>query len=156
VLVRSTDVVCLDCRARYPLPSGATVTDGTCDDCGLPLARVERGRTFELCLDPGCEALYDVVTDAFDRAWDCPDCGADLRVERARGRVYLACDDRRDCETTVSIPDGLVVGECDCGLPVFETATGRRCADGACDRDWDPRRDGPDGRETDDDASRAG
>ena len=149
VLVRSRDVVCVDCRARYPLPSGATVADGNCDDCGLPLLRVERGRAFEVCLDPGCEALADAVTEAFDRVWDCPDCGSDLRVKRARGRVFLGCDDYPDCETTFSVPAGVVVGHCDCGLPVFETASGRRCVDGSCDRDWERRAD----RRRGDDAS---
>jgi DNA topoisomerase-1 len=137
VLVRSRDVVCHDCGDRYPLPSGATVRDATCD-CGLPRLRVVRGRVLDVCLDPGHEPLVDAVADAFDRAFDCPDCGAALPVRRAPGRVYLGCE-TPDCGATFSIRDGPIVGDCDCGLPVFETASGVRCADGDCDRDWTPR-----------------
>jgi DNA topoisomerase-1 len=155
VLVRSRDVVCTGCRAQYPLPSGSTVRDTACPDCGLPELRVERGRAFDLCLDPGCSPLAAAVVDAFDRVWDCPDCGSPLRVRRARGRVYLDCasdsDPDADCGATFSIPAGVVVGDCDCGLPVFETASGTRCADGSCDRDW-TRRPDADGTRADDGA----
>jgi DNA topoisomerase-1 len=30
------------------------------------------------------------------------------------------------------MPSGLVVGDCDCGLPLFETAGGTRCLDASC------------------------
>ncbi|MGZ0746873.1 topoisomerase DNA-binding C4 zinc finger domain-containing protein [Haloparvum sp. AD34] len=128
------DVVCLACDASYGLPSGASVTDRTCEDCGLPKIRVERGEPFQLCLDPSCERLPDVVAERFDGEWDCPDCGADLEVREAPGRVFLGCTDYPDCETTFSMPNGVVVDDCPCGLPVFETPTGKRCLDGTCDR----------------------
>jgi DNA topoisomerase-1 len=128
-------VACLDCDARYGLPAGATVLDRRCPDCGLPLARVERGEAFEVCVDAGCDALADRVAARFDGRYDCPDCGRALRTVRARGRTFLGCAGHPDCETTFSIPAGVVVGDCACGLPVFETATGRRCVDPTCDRD---------------------
>ena len=132
-LVRSRgDVVCLDCEERWGLPAGASVTDATCKTCGLPKIRVERGEAFHLCLDAACDPMAAAVRDRFDRVWDCPDCDGELTVESAPGRVYLACDRRPECETTFSIPSGIVVDECDCGLPVFETATGRDCLDASC------------------------
>jgi DNA topoisomerase-1 len=30
------------------------------------------------------------------------------------------------------MPSGVAVDECACGLPIVETATGRRCLDGTC------------------------
>jgi DNA topoisomerase-1 len=136
VLVRAGgDVACLGCPARYGLPSGATVLDRPCPDCGLPRLRVERGEAFEVCLDAACDPLAERVADRFDGRYDCPDCGASLEARRARGRSYLGCADAPDCETTFSIPAGVVVGDCACGLPVFETATGRRCVDPSCDCD---------------------
>jgi DNA topoisomerase-1 len=147
VLVRANGVVCTDCGARHALPAGASVLDRTCD-CGLPLVRVERGDAFEVCADASCDPLADAVAEALDRRWDCPDCGRDLRVRRARGRVYLACDGDGSqaegadgdgsaddgCGLTASLPAGRTVGECACGLPVIETGSGRRCADGSCER----------------------
>jgi len=143
-------VACLACDAEYGLPSGATVTDRACEDCGLPLVRVERGDAFHVCLDPGCDPLAERVSERFDGVWDCPDCDGALGVRRAEGRVFLGCTTYPDCETTFSFPSGVVVGECDCGLPAFETATGRRCLDGTCDV-WD--RDG--GKPDDDPAGGA-
>ena len=135
-LVRSRgDVVCLDCERRWGLPAGASVTDATCDDCGLPKIRVERGEPFHLCLDPGCDPLEDAVRDRFDRVWGCPDCEGRLTVQSAPGRVFLGCERYPACETTLSIPAGVAVDECACGLPVFETATGRRCLDPTCPLD---------------------
>ncbi len=118
---------------EYSLISGATVTDATCDDCGLPTMRVERGAVFEVCIDRACQPLDDAVRERFDREWSCPDCGSDLRIIRRRGRLLAGCDAYPDCETAFTVPAGVVVGECDCGLPVFETARGRRCLDGTCD-----------------------
>lgn len=133
-LVRTGGAVAgLDSGVRYVLPAGATVLDETCDDCGLPRIRADRGATFELCLDRACESLDDLVRERFDREWTCPDCGSELRIIRRGGRLLAGCDAYPDCETAFSIPAGVVVGECDCGLPVFETARGRRCLDGACD-----------------------
>jgi DNA topoisomerase-1 len=132
-LVRSHgDVVCLDCETRRGLPAGASVTDATCDECGLPKIRVERGEAFHLCLDPSCDPLDGAVRDRFDRVWNCPDCGGELTVQSAPGRVFLGCEHYPECETTFSIPSGVAVDECECGLPVFETADGRRCLDGTC------------------------
>jgi DNA topoisomerase-1 len=126
-------VVDLESDAEYPLVSGATVLEETCPDCGLPRMRVERGDAFEVCIDRACDPLDDAVRERFDREWACPDCGSDLRVIRRRGRLLLGCDAYPDCETAFTIPAGVVVDECACGLPVFETATGRRCLDGTCD-----------------------
>jgi DNA topoisomerase-1 len=130
-LIRSgTDVTCLDCEARFGLPSGASMIEPTCE-CGLPRFRVERGETFELCLDRECGSLLDAVRASFDRAWDCPNCESDLRVLR-RGGLIAGCERYPDCETGFVIPDGRVVGTCECGLPVFDTASARRCLDGEC------------------------
>ncbi|WP_435145291.1 topoisomerase DNA-binding C4 zinc finger domain-containing protein [Halobaculum sp. P14] len=128
------DVVCLGCDDRYGLPAGATVTDEACPDCGLPTMRVARGDVFELCVDVACESLNDAVRDALDRRFDCPDCGRDLRVRRHRGRLFLGCDGYPDCKTAFSIPAGEFAGTCECGLPLFETASGVRCLDGTCER----------------------
>ncbi|MFB6108215.1 MAG: Sjogren's syndrome/scleroderma autoantigen 1 family protein [Haloplanus sp.] len=124
----------VDSGARYPLVAGATVLDETCPDCGLPLMRVERGAVFEVCIDRACNPLDSAVRERFDRAWTCPDCGTDLRVIRRGGRLLVGCDAYPDCETAFTIPAGVVVDDCACGLPVFETATGRRCLDGTCER----------------------
>jgi DNA topoisomerase-1 len=130
-LVRvSGAVACTDCDARHGLPAGATVRDERCT-CGLPRLRVERGLALDVCLDRTCEPLVEAVADEFDRAWDCPDCGADLRVLR-RGGLLVGCDAYPDCEVAFSFPTGVVDGECDCGLPTFETGGGHRCLDGTC------------------------
>jgi DNA topoisomerase-1 len=126
-------VVGLDSEVRYGLPAGATVVDDTCDDCGLPRIRAECGATFEVCLDRTCESLDDAVRDRFDRAWTCPDCGSPLRIIRRGGRLLAGCDAYPDCESAFAIPAGVVADECPCGLPVFETARGRRCLDGTCE-----------------------
>jgi DNA topoisomerase-1 len=135
-LVRDTDgVACVTCDARYGLPADATVVDEQCPDCGLPRFRVERGHAFTCCLDRACESLDRAVTEAFDREYDCPDCGSPLRVIR-RGGLLLGCDAYPDCTFAVAVPDGIVTGECDCGLPVYEprAGDGTRCADGSCGR----------------------
>jgi DNA topoisomerase-1 len=124
------EVVCLACEDRYPLPSGATTTDDSCE-CGLPRIRVDRGETFELCLDYECESLLEAVRAAFGGEWDCP-CGGSLEIIR-RGGLLAGCEHYPDCETAFSIPDGTVVGDCECGLPAFETAGGRRCLDTGCE-----------------------
>jgi len=133
-LVRANGgVSCTGCDARYGLPADATVTGGRCEACGLPTARVERGRAFEVCLDRDCESLDDRVADAFDREWDCPDCEGDLRILR-RGGLLAGCERYPECDVAFSVPTGVAVDDCACGLPVFETASGRRCLDGTCDR----------------------
>jgi len=124
-------VTCLDCGERYGLPSGATVTDERCD-CGRPRLRVERGHPFDVCLDRECESLDAAVRAAFDGVWNCPDCGDDLRILR-RGGLLAGCDSYPDCEASFSLPAGTVVGECDCGLPLFDVGTRRRCLDGTCE-----------------------
>ncbi len=135
-LVRADGGVrCLDCDAEYGLPRDAAVL-GTVCECGLPEIAVERGRRFELCLARNCDhstSLDAAVRDAFDRAWDCPDCGADLRVLR-RGGLLLGCERYPDCDTGYAMPVGTLAGDCDCGLPVFEVGSGRRCVDSTCDR----------------------
>jgi DNA topoisomerase-1 len=135
VLVRTGgEVVCLDCGDQYPLPSGASVLESTCADCGLPTVRVERGNAFEVCLDRSCDPLDERVRERFDGEWSCPGCGKPLRVRRRGAGLVLGCDGYPDCETSVSIPAGIAVARCECGLPVFETAAGRRCLDATCDR----------------------
>jgi DNA topoisomerase-1 len=127
-------VTCLDCRTDYGLPRDATILTAADDcDCGCPRMRVERGRAFEVCLDRDCESLDEAVRAAFDREWDCPNCDGDLRVLR-RGGLLAGCEHYPDCETGWGIPTGAVVDECGCGLPVFETANGRRCLDSGCGR----------------------
>jgi DNA topoisomerase-1 len=133
-LVRARGAVtCPACDARYGLPTGASVTDESCADCGLPRIRVRRGATFLVCLDRDCDPLDDRVRAAFDREWDCPDCGGDLRVLR-RGGLVLGCERYPDCETSYAFPEGVRDGVCTCGLPAFETPSGRRCPDSGCDR----------------------
>jgi DNA topoisomerase-1 len=134
-LVRSGGgVSCPDCDDSYSLPADATVLEERCPDCGLPQFRAQRGQSFEVCLDYECESLDDRVRAAFDRAFDCPDCGENLRVLR-RGGLLLGCDAYPDCETSFSFPVGRHDGTCGCGLPVFETPTDRRCLDGGCQAD---------------------
>lgn len=125
-------VTCLGCEERYGLPAGAVVLADTCS-CGLPRMDVERGDAFEVCIDYACESLDDAVRERFDRAWDCPECGAALRVLR-RGGLIAGCERYPECETGFSIPDGTVAGDCDCGLPAFDTPSGQRCLDAACGR----------------------
>jgi DNA topoisomerase-1 len=125
-------VVCPDCDDSYGLPGGAEILDETCD-CGLPRLRVERGASFVVCLDRTCESLDERVRSAFDHEWDCPDCAGDLRVLR-RGGLILGCERYPDCDTGFAFPEGVHDGACACGLPAFETATGRRCLDSGCER----------------------
>jgi DNA topoisomerase-1 len=130
-LVRASGAVaCTACDARYALPAAASVREETCD-CGLPRLRVERGVALDVCLDRACEPLADAVRERFDRAWDCPACGDDLRVIE-RGGLLLGCDAYPDCEASFSFPAGIAEGTCDCGLPAFETGAGRRCLDSTC------------------------
>lgn len=131
-LVRARGTVtCIDCGDQYGLPAGATVRDDRCSDCELPRLRVERGTAIDLCLDRTCEPLVDAVADQFDREWNCPDCGDDLRVLR-RGGILVGCDAYPDCDTAFSLPVGTITDDCACGLPVFDTGSGRRCLDPSC------------------------
>lgn len=123
-------VACFRCEPTYGLPDGASVLEETCG-CGLPKMRVDRGATFELCLDRTCESLDAAVRERFDGEWTCPDCGGALRIIR-RGGLLAGCEHYPDCETGYVIPDGIVDGTCDCGLPTFETPQGRRCLDATC------------------------
>lgn len=123
---------CPDCTVEHPIPSDATILDDTCTACGLPRVRVQRGCSLVCC--PDCESLTDRVRDAFDRQWDCPDCKRKLRV-LYRGGILLGCDRYPDCEIAYSFPAGTHEGTCNCGLPVFKTATGRRCLDSGCEHD---------------------
>ncbi|AEH35775.1 endonuclease NucS domain-containing protein [Halopiger xanaduensis] len=135
-LVRSRGVHCIDCGARYGVPSDATIrNDGHNCDCGLPRMRVERGLAFNVCLDRDCESLDEAVSEAFDREWNCPEpgCDGDLRILR-RGGLIAGCEHYPDCDTGFAMPTGVVDGECACGLPTFETQSGTRCLDATCDR----------------------
>ncbi len=120
---------CLDCETAVPIPRDATVLDDTCSECGLPRVRVRRGCSLVCC--PDCESLTERVREGFDRQWGCPDCDGQLRV-LYRGGLLLGCDRYPDCETAYSFPTGIHDGTCGCGLPVFETASGRRCLDSGC------------------------
>ncbi|MFB6069517.1 MAG: DUF91 domain-containing protein [Halanaeroarchaeum sp.] len=122
-------VTCVACDASYPLPRDATVTDDTCEDCGLPTLSVERGEHFEVCLDRECESVDEVVRERFAGAWSCPDCETPLSVERHRG-LRANCP---DCERSHVIPSGLTDGTCACGLPAFVTPNGARCLDPECE-----------------------
>lgn len=132
-LVRTPAAVeCLDCDARHGIPREATLLDEPCATCGLPTMRVERGDAFDLCVDRRCESLDDRVRDRFDGAWDCPACGAPLRILR-RGGLIAGCESYPDCETGFSVPNGVLDGDCGvCGLPAFVTGAGTRCLDAAC------------------------
>ena len=132
-LVRTPTVVeCLGCDARHGVPRDATVLDEPCGTCGRPTMRVERGVAVVCCVDRACESLDDRVRESLDGAWDCPACGSPLRVLR-RGGLVAGCEAYPDCETSFAIPAGLVDGDCGtCGLPAFETSSGRRCLDAAC------------------------
>jgi DNA topoisomerase-1 len=135
-LVRTRgEIRCLDCAEQYGLPSGATVLDSCCPDCGLPQMRVERGAAFELCVDYACESLSAAVSERFDADYDCPDCGSPLRVRSPDGRLFFGCEGYPDCETSFSFPAGVVTDDCACGLPRFRTASGERCLDGSCEHD---------------------
>ncbi|PSQ24633.1 DUF91 domain-containing protein [Halobacteriales archaeon QS_9_67_17] len=123
---RSGALACTDCDRRHGLPAGATVLDSTCE-CGLPKVAVTRGDRFEVCADRSCEPLDAAVRERFDRAFDCPDCGRDLRVVRAGG-LLLGCDGYPDCDVSVSLPDAEHDGHCDCGFPTF----GGRCPAPTC------------------------
>ncbi|ARS89797.1 endonuclease NucS domain-containing protein [Natrarchaeobaculum aegyptiacum] len=134
-LVRSKGVHCVGCGTRYGVPTDATIhADGNRCDCGLPRMRVERGLAFNVCLDRDCESLDEAVQTAFDRAWDCPasDCDGDLRILR-RGGLIAGCEHYPDCDSGFVVPTGVVDGECACGLPTFDTTTGRRCLDATCE-----------------------
>jgi DNA topoisomerase-1 len=133
-LVRARGAVdCPDCGDRYGLPTDATVLDDRCPDCGLPRVRVRRGELFEICLDRDCDPLDEHVRERFDRAVDCPDCGDDLRVLRRDGLVF-GCESYPDCDVSFAVPEGVHDGRCECGLPAFETASGRQCLDSSCGR----------------------
>jgi len=136
VLVRDASrVVCTGCLAAYTIPRDATVLDATCD-CGLPRIRVERGDTFEVCIDRDCEPLDAIVIEQFDEEWPCPDCDTAMAVRRERG-LRAICD---DCSRRLALPPGVVVGRCDCGLPLFDPGNGPRCLDPDCDAPSDPDR----------------
>lgn len=132
-LVRAGDVTCLDCGDHYGVPRDGEILAERCE-CGLPRFRIDRGATVEVCIDRTCESLDEAVRERFDRAWDCPACGADLLILR-RGGLIAGCERYPDCETGFVVPGGLVVDDCACGLPVFATDGGRRCLDAACTAD---------------------
>ncbi|MFC7200929.1 endonuclease NucS domain-containing protein [Halospeciosus flavus] len=131
-LVRAKgDVVCVSCRRSFSVPRDATVLDETCDDCGLPLFRVERGDGFAVCLDRSCESLDEAVAARFGGEWPCPECGEGMNIYRYRG-LRAGCE---ACSRSFVVPNGRVVDTCACGLPVFETPSGsRRCLDPSCER----------------------
>ena len=131
-LVRSSGVNCVSCDVRYGVPADATIRDDKCE-CGLPRMRVERGLAFNICLDRSCESLDDAVQTAFDREWSCPACDGDLRILR-RGGLIAGCEQYPECDTGFVVPNGVLDGQCGCGLPTFETKQGRRCLDATCEQ----------------------
>lgn len=136
-LVRRTgSLACTHCDRAHGLPNGGEVTDGTCG-CGLPRVAVTRGQRYEVCVDRSCDPLDAKVEAAFDPAFDCPDCDADLRVVRACG-LFLGCDAYPDCEVAISLPAAEWAGTCDCGLPTFERVDGPRCVYEDCPADGAP------------------
>jgi DNA topoisomerase-1 len=120
----------VSCRRAYPIPRHASVGEETCD-CGLPTMHVEQGADFELCIDRDCGTVLEAVRERFDREWDCPECGADMRILR-RGGIIAGCDRYPDCDTGFGVPNGTIVDLFECGLPVFRTPTGRRCLNTNC------------------------
>lgn len=131
-MVRERGAVnCIGCDARHVVPRDATIADGTCAECGLPLMHVDRGASFEVCVDRSCESLDERVRERFDREWACPDCGGDLLVLR-RGGLIVGCEAYPDCETGYALPAGVVDGTCDCGLPTFDVGGDERCLDAGC------------------------
>ena len=132
-LVRTpTAVTCLRCPVRHGVPRDATLLAEPCEACGAPTMRVERGAAFELCVDRRCTSLDDRVRERYDAAWACPACDAPLRILR-RGGLIAGCAAYPDCEVAFALPAGLEDGDCgECGLPIFVTASGRRCLDTRC------------------------
>lgn len=130
-LVRTERTVrCDSCQTDHHIPSDGTVLGEECE-CGLPRVRVERGRTFEVCIDQDCESLDEQVMDAFDSEWSCPVCGGEMRILQRDG-LLARCENHPECRSKFSIPVGTVIDECECGLPVFDTITGRQCLDDRC------------------------
>ncbi len=135
LVVRRDEIHCIACHERYGLPSDAMLIDEKCS-CGLPKMRVDRGETFELCVDRTCEPLDERIADRFDGVWDCPetDCDGSLRVLR-RGGLLLGCDQYPDCETAFRFPAGTLSGNCTCGLPRFSRDGESHCLDVSCQAD---------------------
>jgi DNA topoisomerase-1 len=128
-LVRSGgEVACLGCGEAYPLPRDATVTNGTCERCGLPTIAVTRGTDLEVCLDRECGSIDAAVRAAFEDEWTCRTCGQPLEIGRSR-TLGAQCP---TCDTHFPIPHGTVEGVCECGFPWFETDHGGRCLDADC------------------------
>jgi len=122
-------VVCVGCLESSTIPRDATVHQSTCSDCGFPEMTAERGETFEICVNYDCQSLSDAASERFDGEWSCPDCNDPLEVRHERG-LQAICE---DCNRGLNLPAGIVTGRCDCGLPIFETATDTRCLDTTCD-----------------------
>lgn len=125
-------VSCLGCAASYGLPQHADILDEQCADCGLPRMRATHGKAFDLCIDRSCESLDALIQDEFNGKWQCPECGGDLNILR-RGSLIAGCENYPECETGFAFPTGIHAGDCPCGLPQFETASGHRCLDATCD-----------------------
>ncbi|ERG95977.1 topoisomerase DNA-binding C4 zinc finger domain-containing protein [Haloquadratum walsbyi] len=133
-LVQTSDIIFgTDSDIKYPLPTGATVQDESCETCGLPMIEVTAGERFRICLDRNCESLDDAVRERFEDEWTCPDCGSPMQIIRRRGRLLVGCSGYPTCESAFAIPTGVVVDTCPCGLPVFKTSQGQRCLDGTCE-----------------------
>jgi DNA topoisomerase-1 len=125
-------VACLDCDREHGVPEDAAVRETTCPDCGLPTMAVERGVAVEVCVDRACDPLVEALRERVGGEWACPACSGDLELVQ-QGRLLAGCEHYPDCETAYTLPRGTRTGECDCGLPRFETAGGERCLDARCD-----------------------
>lgn len=125
-------VHCITCHDRYGLPTDGTLLEQQCG-CGLPTMSVDRGETFEVCIDRSCEPLDPLIADRFDGVWSCPDsnCAGTLRVIRRSG-LLLGCDQYPDCEEAFRFPAGTLEGHCGCGLPRFSTDGNSGCIDTTC------------------------
>lgn len=129
-LIRSSgSVVCSGCHADWGLPQDATIVESRCPACRLPQMQVDRGASFTVCIDYGCDPLDVAIRNRFDGVWPCPDCQNLLKVGHQRS-LSAACN---RCEYQHTIPTGTVSGECSCGLPRFETANGTRCLNPGCE-----------------------
>jgi DNA topoisomerase-1 len=129
VLVRDGGrVVCVDCRAQHAIPRDAAVIDDACPECGLPQLRVQRGVDVTACVDRDCRPIAEALRERVADDWTCR-CGEPLGIESSRG-LRAVCE---HCEADHRLPRGVADGDCDCGLPAFDTGDGdSRCLDDDC------------------------
>ncbi|MBU2559766.1 topoisomerase DNA-binding C4 zinc finger domain-containing protein, partial [archaeon] len=124
------------CRNTFSLftSMGVAPTDKTCVECGLPVISTSKGKYFS-CIDPKCksnERRYVIG--------DCPECGKDLRIMKAR-KQFVGCSGYPNCRTSYPLPQKIGVlptgKNCSkCGLPMISVPIGKRrllsCIDMNC------------------------